>query len=117
MSLTCGPIRENQLRPSDEGDHFKWAIGKANRKDGEGRASLLDSPALKEQTLTESVSAHGARVLSKRKLEPLQQAVLTSPDEGVWTRAREVYCHRISESDFAVGLERSGRVDSWSKPY
>jgi hypothetical protein len=26
-----------RLLPSDEGDHAKWAIGKANRKDGERR--------------------------------------------------------------------------------
>ncbi len=79
--------------------------------------SLLDTPALKEETLTENVSVHGARVLTKRKLQPLQQAILTSPNEGVWTSARVVYCHRIRERDFAVGLELSGRVDSWSKPY
>jgi len=37
--------------------------------------SLLDILALKEQTFTENVSAHGTQVLSKRELQPLQQAV------------------------------------------
>ena len=79
--------------------------------------SLLDNPKEKERTLTENVSAHGARVLMQRKLQPLQRAVVTSPNEGVWASASVVYCQRLSENSFAVGLELSSRVDSWSNPY
>lgn len=84
-----------RLLPSDEGDQVKWAIGKANRKDGEVEVSLLDSPALKEQTL------------SKEQRKPERSRGYG----GV------IYCQRIRESDFAVGLELSGRVDSWARPY
>ena len=77
----------------------------------------LDDPLLKERTMTENVSAHGVRVLLQHMLQPLQEAVVTSSMEGVRTPARVVYCQRVSENKFAIGLELSTRVDSWSKPY
>ena len=67
--------------------------------------------------MTENVSAHGARLLVQRMLRPPQEALVTSPNEGVWAPARVVYCHRVGENKFAIGLELSTRVDSWSKPY
>ena len=78
--------------------------------------SLVDSPEEKERTLTENVSARGARVLMQRKLQPLQPAVVTSPNEGVWASANVVYCQRVGENSFAIGLKFSSRVDSWSNP-
>jgi len=72
---------------------------------------------LNEKTLTENVSAHGARVLLQLKLEPGQRVVVSSPNEGVRSLARIVYCQRVSERRFAVGLELSGRVEPWAKAY
>ena len=77
----------------------------------------LNDPSLKERTTTENVSAHGVRVLLRRNLQPLQQAVVSSPNEGVRASASVVYCQRLGEDRFAVGLEFSARVDLWSKPY
>jgi hypothetical protein len=77
----------------------------------------LNDPVLKEKTITENVSAHGIRVLLQCKLQPLQEAVVTSSMEGIQTPARVVYCQRVGENKFAIGLELSARVDSWSKPY
>jgi len=78
---------------------------------------LQDEPKLKERMLTENVSAHGARVFMERKLQPGQQVLVSSPKEGVRSQARIVYCQRVSEKRFAVGLELSGRVDLWAKAY
>jgi len=72
---------------------------------------------LNEKTLTENVSAHGARVLLQLKLEPGQQVVVSSPNEGVSSQARIVYCQRVSERKFAVGLELSRRAEPWAKAY
>jgi hypothetical protein len=72
---------------------------------------------LRERTLTENVSAHGARVLIERKLEPGQLVLISSPKEGVWSQAQIVYCQRVAESGFAAGLELSGRVELWGRPY
>jgi hypothetical protein len=78
---------------------------------------LQDEPKLNERIVTENVSAHGARVFMERKLQPGQQVLVSSPKEGVRSQARIVYCQRVSEKRFAVGLELSGRVDLWAKAY
>ena len=72
---------------------------------------------LNGRMLTENVSAHGARVFMERKVEPGQQVLVSSPKEGVRSLARIVYCQRVSEGRFAVGLELSGRVELWAKSY
>jgi hypothetical protein len=78
---------------------------------------LQDETKLKERTLTENVSAHGARVFMERRLQPGQQVLVSSPKEGVLSQARIVYCQRVSERRFAVGLELSGRIVLWAKAY
>ena len=78
---------------------------------------LQDAPKLNERMSTENVSAHGARVFMEQKLQPGQQVLVSSPKEGVRSQARIVYCQRMSEKGFAVGLELSGRVDLWAKAY
>jgi len=78
---------------------------------------LQDEPRLNERMLTENVSAHGARVFMERKLQPGQQVLVSSPKEGVRSQARIVYCQRVSEGRFVVGLELSGRVELWAKAY
>jgi PilZ domain len=76
-----------------------------------------DEGMLKETTLTENVSPHGARVFMKREWRPGQPVVVFAPEEGVWSSAQIVYCHRLTESRFAVGLELSGRVEQWARPF
>jgi hypothetical protein len=78
---------------------------------------LLDDPTLKERTLTENVSGHGVRVLAKQKFPLKQQALVTCPSAGVWSRGKVVYCQRVAENRFALGLELSDRVELWAKPY
>ena len=67
------------------------------------------------RTLTENVSPHGARVLMEREWRPGQQVIVISPKEGVWARGQIVYCQVLAERRFAVGLELSVRVESWTK--
>ena len=78
---------------------------------------VQDETKLNERTLTENVSAHGARVLMQLRLQPGQRVLVNSPNEGVRSQARIVYCQRVSERKFAVGLELSGRVEPWAKAY
>jgi hypothetical protein len=78
---------------------------------------LQDEPYLRERILTENVSAHGARALVERKLPPGQQVLVRSPKEGVRSEARVVYCERLPEGRFAIGLELSARLEPWTKPY
>jgi hypothetical protein len=78
---------------------------------------LQDEAKLNERTLTENVSAHGARVLMEQKLQPGQRVLVNSTKEGVRLQARIIYCQRVPEGRFAVGLELSNRVELWAKPY
>jgi hypothetical protein len=78
---------------------------------------LQDEARLNERTLTENVSAHGARVLMEQKLQPGQRVLVNSTKEGMRLQARIIYCQRVSEGRFAVGLELSGSVEVWAKPY
>jgi hypothetical protein len=71
----------------------------------------------KERTLTENVSAHGARVVVEREWRPGQQVMVISPKEGVRARGHIAYCQPLGESGFAVGLELSVRVEPWAKSY
>jgi hypothetical protein len=78
---------------------------------------VQEETKLNEKTLTENVSAHGARVFMERKLQTGQRVLVSSPKEGVHSQARIIYCQRVSEKRFAVGLELSGRVELWAKAY
>lgn len=78
---------------------------------------LPDGPVQKERTLTENVSAHGARLFVKQRLKPGQAVLLASPTEGVGCEAQIVYCQHIAENRFAVGLELRGRVEAWARAY
>jgi PilZ domain len=69
----------------------------------------------KERTLTENVSAHGARILLEREWRPGQGVIVLSPNEGVRARGQIAYCQPLAESRFAVGLELSVRVEPWAK--
>jgi len=79
--------------------------------------SRLDASPPGETTFTENVSPYGARVWTKRRCQPEERVLLSSPETGLHTQARIVYCQRVSEGRFAVGLELSGGVEVWAKPY
>src|SRR5258708_36946933 len=73
-----------------------------------------DEPKLDERMLTENVSAHGARILTERKLERAQQVLVSAPKEGAHSQARIVYCQRVSEGWFAAGADPSSRLALWA---
>src|SRR5882724_12052312 len=57
---------------------------------------VADDLTLKERTLTENVSAHGVRILTQQSMRPKQQAMIISLNDGVWSRAKVVYCQRAA---------------------
>lgn len=64
-----------------------------------------NQPMLKERTLTENVSPHGARVLMSREGRPGEHVEVFFPKQRVWSRAQIVYCQRVEDNRFAVGLK------------
>ncbi len=79
--------------------------------------SRLDASLPGEPTFTENVSPHGARVWTKQRWQPEERALLSSPETGLHAQARVVYCERMENKGFAVGLELSTPVEGWTKPH
>lgn len=53
---------------------------------------------------TENISAHGARVLANRRCAPDEEVMVTSLDGALCPRARVLYCQRLRDGKFAIGL-------------
>ena len=72
--------------------------------------SKLKSPNSAERTVTENVCSFGVRVFARRPMEPNEQLMVSS--SNLRTKARVVYCHKVSRDSFAIGLEfREVRVN------
>ena len=66
---------------------------------------MLGNPGDIEKTRTQNVSAHGVRVLTRRPLQPQEHLVAATADGEVRMQARVVYCQRLPDGRFAVGLQ------------
>jgi hypothetical protein len=75
----------------------------------------LDTPFLKETATTENVSARGMRVVTKHVWRPGELVLLGSPGTGLHTQARIVYCQRLENKGFAIGLELLGDREDWMR--
>jgi len=77
-------------------------------------ASLSD-PHARERTLTENVSPHGARVVSKRSWQPGEEVLIT-PLTGEFPQVgRVIYCLPKAGDRFSVGVEFPDRTVKWSE--
>ncbi len=65
----------------------------------------LDHLQLKETAITQNVSARGVRVATEHLWRPGDRVLLSSPECTFHSRACVVYCQRIENNGFAVGLE------------
>ena len=65
----------------------------------------LDHLQLKETAITQNVSARGIRVATEHLWRPGDRVLLSSPESSFHSQARVVYCQRIENNGFAVGLE------------
>jgi hypothetical protein len=76
---------------------------------------LADSkePSAAEDTRTENVSPHGARVITNRAWRPDEQPVLKPPKADLELPARVTYCQVLPNGRFCIGLEFPGRTIDW----
>jgi PilZ domain len=74
-----------------------------------------DAPEPKEVALVQNVSARGVRVATQQTWHPGDNLLLSSPESGFQTQARVVYCQRLENNRFAVGLELSAPPGEWAK--
>jgi len=77
-------------------------------------SSVLD-PAAAERTTTENVCSLGMRVLTQRARELNERLMISSLMGDLRTFARVVYCQRLSNGHFAVGLQFQRQVANWAR--
>ena len=68
---------------------------------------------INEFALTENVSCHGARVVTKTQWQPNQDVTVKLPQKNLYNIARVAYCNPVREEGFAVGLQFPSPV-SWT---
>ena len=79
--------------------------------------ALSDASQLKEAAIAQNVSARGMRVATEHVWRPGDKVLLSSPQSGSRTQARVVYCQRVENNKFAVGLELLAPLGEWAKPH
>jgi len=72
------------------------------------------NPAAAERTTTENVCSLGMRVLTRRARDLNERLMIRSLGGDLQTLARVVYCQRVAENRFALGLELSRAVAVWA---
>jgi hypothetical protein len=67
-----------------------------------------------ERTCTDNVSPHGVRVVSTHAWQPGQQAEIIPEKDECPMRGEVVYCHRLDNDRFYVGVRFSRSRIPWS---
>jgi hypothetical protein len=76
-----------------------------------------DDPQLKETAMAQNVSARGMQIATEDVWLPGDLVLLSSPESGFRTEACVVYCKRMENNRFAVGLELLAPLGEWAKPH
>jgi hypothetical protein len=77
--------------------------------------STLQDPAGRERTTTENVCSLGIRVLTHRSRELNERLLINSMEGDRQLLARVVYCQRLSDGRFGVGLQFQQKATNWLK--
>lgn len=75
-----------------------------------------ESPTQKVQAIIENVSPLGARVITNVICAPGKLVRLNAPNERLKLPARVVYCQRLDDGRFAVGLQLDRHIANRQKP-
>ena len=78
----------------------------------------LREPGIFENTITENVSPHGTRVLTKRFWRPGEKMLLTplsGESQQLQLPVRVVYCRVMANGDVCVGLEFPDHSIKWAE--
>ena len=71
-------------------------------------------PAATEQTTTENVCSLGIRILTRRARDLNERLMISSLMGELRTLAHVVYCQRLPDGRFGVGLQFQGQAINWS---
>jgi len=81
------------------------------------RISSLEEPSAGERSTTENICSLGLRVLVQRAREMNERLLVSSADGELEADARVVYCERLLDGKFALGVEFRGDVAKWFKKF
>ena len=113
------PARCHDSEGSLEGDHqMPMRSGRLERRTRLAipvRISSLQEPSAGERSTTENICSLGIRVLVWRARDLNERLLIKSADGQLETSARVVYCERLRDGRFALGLEFNGEVANWLK--
>jgi hypothetical protein len=73
----------------------------------------LQDPSLTEQTTTENVCSLGIRVLMHGAKELNERLLIKSLNGDLQSLTRVVYCQRLSDGRFGVGLQFQQKTPNW----
>jgi hypothetical protein len=76
-----------------------------------------DAPEPQEMATAQNISERGMRVLTEHVWHPGDIVVLSSPRTRYRTQARVVYCQRLENMGFAVGLQLSTAIEGLARPH
>jgi hypothetical protein len=79
------------------------------------RIASLKEPSAGERSTTENICSLGIRVLVRHARKLNERLLIKSTDGELQTDARVVYCERLLDGRFALGLEFHGEVTNWVK--
>ena len=79
------------------------------------KISSLEEPYAGERSTTENICSLGLRVLVRHARKLNEHLQIKSADGELQTDARVVYCERLLDGRFALGLEFRGDVTKWLK--
>jgi hypothetical protein len=77
-------------------------------------SSLRDASAT-ERATAENVCSLGVRILTRRAWELNERLWIKLLDGDLRTLARVVYCQRLPDERFGIGLQFQGQAVDWSK--
>jgi hypothetical protein len=77
--------------------------------------STPQDPSASERTSTENVCSLGVRVLTQRPKELNERLMIRSLVGDLRTVARVVYCQRLPDGHFGVGIRFLGAAIDWTE--
>lgn len=72
--------------------------------------SRINGRSFKERTFTANVSSRGLCAMTKKMWRPGTQLLISIAGDSPRLQASVVYCHRLGNKKFAVGLVFSAKV-------
>jgi hypothetical protein len=85
------------------------------RLDVSVRISSLRDPLATERTTTENVCSLGVRIVTQRAWELDERLWVNSLDWDLRALARVVYCQRLVDGRFGIGLQFRGVPINWPR--